>query len=91
MFTNGSRYKRMPTYEIKDSKGRTVKAVALPLPTESAPAGEHVLLEGQRLDHLAAQYLGDPTAFWRICDVNNVMYPDELKVIGERILIPIKE
>ena len=91
MFTNGSRYKSMPTYETIDSKGRTVKAVVLPLPTEPNPAGEHKLLEGQRLDHLAAQYLGDPTAFWRICDVNNVMHPDELMVIGERILIPIKE
>ena len=91
MFTNGSRYKNMPTYETTDSKGRKVKAVVLPIPTEPAPAGEHKLFEGQRLDHLAAQYLGDPTAFWRICDVNNVMHPDELTVIGEPILIPIKE
>jgi hypothetical protein len=91
MFTNGSRYKNMPNYETIDSTGKKVKAVVLPLPTESKPAGEHRLLEGQRLDHLASQYLGDPTAFWRICDMNNAMHPDELKVIGKKILIPIKE
>ena len=27
---------------------------------------------------LSSRYLGDPTQFWRICDVNNVQQPNEL-------------
>ena len=29
--------------------------------------------EGERLDHLAARYFGDPEQFWRICDANGAM------------------
>ena len=50
-----------------------------------------MLHERQRLDLLAAQFLQDATAFWRLCDANNVMHPDELRVIGKRILIPVSE
>ena len=28
-------------------------------------------MQGERLDNVAAQYLGDPTLFWRLCDANN--------------------
>jgi len=91
MFTDGSRYIKMPAYETKDARGRMVKAVVLPLPTQPRVAGEFLMQEGRRLDHLAAQFLEDATAFWRICDANNVMHPDELMVFGKRILIPVKE
>ncbi|MER5473786.1 tail protein X [Streptomyces sp. NPDC002935] len=30
----------------------------------------HTLAEGERLDHLAYTYYGDPQAYWRICDAN---------------------
>jgi len=39
---------------------------------------EHVLKQGERLDHLAVQYFGEPTLFWRICDAAAVLDPDEL-------------
>jgi hypothetical protein len=91
MFANGSRYQKMSTYETTDAQGRAVKAVVLPLPTQPRVAAEHVLRERQRLDLLAAQFLEDATAFWRLCDVNNGMHPDELRVIGKRILIPVRE
>lgn len=34
---------------------------------------EHTVVQGQRLDNIAALYLGDPTLFWRLCDANNAM------------------
>lgn len=34
--------------------------------------------EGDRLDLLAGRILGDPEAFWRICDVNTEMNPRKL-------------
>jgi hypothetical protein len=48
---------------------------------------EHTCIQGERLDNITAQYLGDPTQFWRICDANDVMAPEELEEIGRRIRI----
>ena len=39
---------------------------------------EHTVVEGDRLDNLAARYVGDPEQFWRICDANDVLHPEEL-------------
>jgi hypothetical protein len=39
---------------------------------------EHTVREGERLDTIAAQYLGDPEQSWRLCDANEAMRPDEL-------------
>jgi len=39
---------------------------------------EHVVTNTDRLDRLAAQYLGDPEQFWQICDANDVLSPAEL-------------
>ena len=39
---------------------------------------EHTVVEGDRLDNLAARYVGDPEQFWRICDANDVLRPEEL-------------
>ena len=39
---------------------------------------EHSVKEGDRLDNIAAHYLGDPEQFWRLCDANEAMQPDEL-------------
>jgi len=49
---------------------------------------EHTVVEGDRLDNLAARYVGDPEQFWRICDANNVLRPEELtEEIGSVIKI----
>jgi hypothetical protein len=39
---------------------------------------EHTVTQGDRLDNLAARYVGDPEQFWRICDANDVLRPEEL-------------
>ena len=45
---------------------------------------------GDRLDNIAAQYLGDPEQFWRICDANHAMRPDELtETLGRRLRITL--
>ena len=39
-----------------------------------------------------AQYLGDPEQFWRICDANDAMRPDDLTAeVGRRLLIPVAQ
>jgi hypothetical protein len=39
---------------------------------------EHTVGEGERLDHLAGEYLGDAEQFWRIADANNELDPAQL-------------
>jgi hypothetical protein len=39
---------------------------------------EHAVGAGERLDHLAARYLGDPMQFWRIADASLAIAPEEL-------------
>ena len=34
--------------------------------------------QGDRLDLIAAKYLGDPLMFWLICDANGAIRPDDL-------------
>ena len=48
---------------------------------------EHTVAESERLDLITANYLDDPTQFWRICDANGCLRPDELEQIGRVIRI----
>jgi hypothetical protein len=53
---------------------------------------EHTVTQGERLDNIAAQYLGDPTLFWRLCDANNAMRPNELtQTLGRKLKITMPE
>jgi hypothetical protein len=51
----------------------------------------HSVTEGERLDNITARYLGDPEQFWRVCDANPIMLPEELEAIGRRIRITLPE
>lgn len=53
---------------------------------------EHTVSEGERPDHVAHQYLNDAEQFWRICDANGVMHPNELTdTIGKKVRITLPE
>jgi hypothetical protein len=65
-----------------------------PQPTALATLAEHPVVRGDRLDVLAARYLGDPGQFWRICDANLAVHPDELTAadrIGGTLRIPVPQ
>jgi hypothetical protein len=38
----------------------------------------HQVRQGDRIDNITAKYFSDPTLFWRICDFNQVLRPNEL-------------
>lgn len=61
------------------------------LPTrESVASRGEVTIDGARLDQVAALRLGDPGAWWRLCDANAVMAPDELELdVGRSIRVPL--
>jgi hypothetical protein len=62
-----------------------------PQPDSLTAMAAHVVVRGDRLDLVAAVQLGDPTQFWRLCDANAVIHPDELTAedrIGRTVRIP---
>ena len=83
MFSATSRYRSLTQYTVEDHRGRTVSVVPVPPDPEEGLLGVHVLLQGQRLDYLAALYLSDPAAFWRICERNEVMLAEALTEMRE--------
>src|SRR5258708_3692870 len=62
--------------------------------TNAVVLAEHVVVQGDRLDNVTARYLGDPEQFWRLCDANNAMQPQELTAdsrIGRIIRVPLPQ
>jgi hypothetical protein len=84
-----SRYRDVPVYQVPDRRGRPVTVVAVPAHPEQAVAGVHLLRQGQRPDHLAAQYLDNPAGFWRIAEANDAMQAEWLSERPE-ITIPVR-
>jgi hypothetical protein len=53
---------------------------------------QEVTAAGERLDNIAAQFLGDATLFWRLCDANGALRPEELtEVAGRKLRITLPE
>ena len=74
---------------LVDDQGRDVsyKRVRIISPTPAVCG--HIITEGERLDHVAHFYFRDARRFWRICDANETMFPDDLAVdVGRKIKIP---
>jgi hypothetical protein len=94
-FPPTSRYAGLETatYELPD--GRTVtflKRRFVPPPEKFSLLREHVVVQGDRLDNVTARHLGDPEQFWRVCDANRALRPDELtEKIGRRLSITLPE
>ena len=92
MFFRGSRYEKVDEGEIADGTGRVVRYKKIRFIPATRALGGHLVGAGERLDHIAHRYFRDPERFWRICDANHAMWPDDL--IAERgrtILIPASE
>ena len=78
MFDPKSRYLNVPQYPVTDHRNRTVMVVQTPPDPNEGLLGIHVLRQGERLDHLAFQYLDDPAGYWRIAERNEVLLPEQL-------------
>ncbi len=85
MFDSTSRYAGIATASTTvvggDGQAREVRYVLrrfLPAPDEMTTLVEHTVTQGERLDVITTKYLGEPTLFWRVCDANNVLRPEEL-------------
>ncbi len=90
MFDAKSRYAKLATTIVTDHRGRQVEGVPVPPAPKQATLGTHLLREGQRVDHLAHQYLDNPAGFWRIAELNGAMLPEVLTEQRE-ISIPTRQ
>jgi hypothetical protein len=95
LYPPGSRYHGLAAFQHTRADGTTVAYLQrrfLPQPEAFATLQEHPVVSGDRIDNLAATYLGDPLQYWRICDANRAMRPAELtESIGRRLRITLPE
>jgi hypothetical protein len=90
VFERGSRYADVSEriYEFGGRRRVAYKVLRL-IPPLSPSFESHAVVEGDRLDLLAYRYLRDPERFWRICDENLAVRPDDLVTEpGRRLRIP---
>ena len=94
MFDSTSRYAKcaIATLNIANPDGtsrevRYIRRRFVPPAEGTTVIVEHTVTQGERLDNITAQYLGDPTQFWRLCEANDVMNPKELEEIDRSINI----
>jgi len=94
-FAPSSRYYRVETAEIVLPGERRIVFLRrrfVPPAERFAIIGEHVVAEGDRIDNLAARYIGDPELFWQLCDANVARSSEELtSVVGRHIVITLPE
>ncbi len=90
-----SRYYGIATATIQTADGRQVIYLLrrfVPSPDDFAVLQVHVVTQGERLDNIAAQCLNDPEQFWRLCDANGVLRPEELtETVGRKIKITLPQ
>jgi nucleoid-associated protein YgaU len=94
MFPPTSRYAGIEVTTFETTRGRTVAYLRrrfVPSSAGMSVIAEHAVTEGDRLDNLAARYLGDPEQFWRLCDANDAMRPDDLIEVGRRLRIAMPQ
>ena len=95
LFPSTSRYHGLPAGVHATPDGRNLVYVSrrfVPPPERFALLQEHAVAEGDRLDNLAHRYIGNPEQYWRLCDGNGAMRPDELiEEIGRLLRITLPE
>lgn len=81
LFSQSSRYYGIEVLKITLPGGRMVSYVErrfLP-PHESLEViDHHAVIQGDRIDNVAAHYFGDPEMFYRLCDGNFELDPGAL-------------
>ena len=95
MFPINSRYYGIGTVTLETQDGRQIVFLRrrfVPPPERFDLLTEHTVSEGDRLDNITALYLGDPEQFWRVCDANGVIRPEELtETVGRKIRVTLPE
>jgi nucleoid-associated protein YgaU len=92
MFFRGSRYENVPDAVWTDPAGLEIPYKRLRLLPSPAAIQAYRVQTGDRLDLIAFGVYQDPEQFWRICDGNRALRPDDLLVPpGRTLRIPLAE
>ena len=94
LFPPNSRYQGIATGTLVTASGETIVYLRrrfVPPSSLFSPIQQHTVVQGERLDMLAAQTLGDPLMFWQLCDANGVMRPQDLETVGCTIVITLPQ
>ncbi|MEW6494486.1 MAG: hypothetical protein AB1589_18515 [Cyanobacteriota bacterium] len=95
MFEHTSRYYNLETAQYTTPDGREIaykRRRFLPQGQVMPLLQEVMVVEGDRLDLITYNTLGDAEQFWQVCDANNTLNPTELTAeIGETIRIPMPQ
>jgi hypothetical protein len=89
LFSRISRYRSLPDVVTDDARGRTVASKSLRLLPDVAGTFQHLVAEGERLDHLGVKYYQQPRKWWRICDANPE-FLSPLELIGEGPVVTVR-
>jgi hypothetical protein len=90
-FPTDSRYYGSSVLQYTAPNGQTIPYLARRIvPQPGAPnyatINTYTVRQGDRLDLIAAKYLGDPLMAWLICDANGAMKPYELTATPGTVL-----
>jgi hypothetical protein len=80
-----SRYFGLAPSTYITADGRTIQYTSrrfIPQPESFAPIAVHTVAQGERVDVMAQQFFGDPYLYWRLCDANLAVRPDDLERAG---------
>jgi hypothetical protein len=93
-FPPNSRYFGIAIAEMTRADGSFVSYLRrrfVPDPSRFVTFTQHTVVEGDRLDRMTYQYLGDAQQFWRIADANGVLSPTDLEQVERRVRITLPE
>lgn len=91
MTNQTGRYRGGFVYASRDP-ARDSDPIVAPAARESGPLVVrklHQVIAGERLDHLAERYYGDPLKYHLICEANDAIFPEDLEVPGKVLKIPL--
>ena len=91
MFFKGSRYEKVPEATHVDATVRTIRYKTTRFITDPLALIGHRVLASERLDHIAWQHFRDAERFWRICDANRALWPNDLLEEAAILRIPASE
>ena len=93
LYPPNSRYYGQPTLTLDLPDDTSVSYLSqryVPQPSQFALLKNYSVVQGDRLDNLAATFFNDPQQYWRICDANNAIRPAALtETIGTQLRITL--
>jgi nucleoid-associated protein YgaU len=91
VFPTDSRYYGFGVLQYTAPNGQVIaylprRIVPQPGAPNFATISQYTVRQGDRLDLIAAKFLGDPLMAWLICDANGAMRPHDLVATPGRVL-----